>query len=157
MRVGEILTSKLRWMKGAAGGTQIRIRPSVGEQVTLLCPEGDIEGAIALLGVDCDAFPDLGDEARDIMRFADGTEIAYGDSGELEITLAGEGKATITAPGGVTIVGDVAIEGKLSVTEDASFDAKVTAQGEVQGNGIKLSTHKHAGVQAGGALTAVPQ
>lgn len=157
VRVGEIVTSNLRWIQGAAGDTSIWIRPKPGEQILLLAPDGDLEGAIAMRGIVSSAFPPIGDEARDVIRFADGTEIAYGDSGELEAKLAGDGKATVTAAGGVKIVGPVEIEGTLKVTEDASFDAKVTAQDEVEGKGIKLSAHKHGNVQAGGAKTGTPE
>lgn len=164
VRVGDIVSQPVPWFTGAAGGTRIWLRPKVGEQVFLLAPDGDIEGAIALRGVSCNAFPTLGDEDRELIRFEDGAEIAYDPaSHELEARLPGGGKARVEASGGITLIGDVSIEGKLSVTEDAQFDAKIHANGEIKSDidvvadTIKLKTHKHTGVTAGGALSGVPQ
>jgi phage baseplate assembly protein gpV len=36
-------------------------------------------------------------------------------------------------------------------------DARITADGEIQSGEIKLTTHKHGGVQVGGAKTLVPE
>jgi phage baseplate assembly protein gpV len=48
------------------------------------------------------------------------------------------------APGGLNIKGNVNITGTA------------TATGEVEGNGIKLSTHEHSGVTAGGGTSGPP-
>jgi hypothetical protein len=48
------------------------------------------------------------------------------------------------------------INGALHVTGPITTDDAITADGEVTGNGIVLSTHKHGGVVAGGAQTGVP-
>lgn len=50
----------------------------------------------------------------------------------------------------------VTITGKLHVTDEATFDATVTADGEVTGNGVALSTHTHSGVQTGSGDTGPP-
>jgi phage baseplate assembly protein V len=164
VRVGDIVTANLRWLAGAAGGTQVWIRPKVGEQVVLLAPEADIEGAIAMRGVVSAAFPPIGDQDRDVIRFEDGAELAYDPAAHtLEATLPGGGAATVTAPGGIKFVGDVEIQGKLKVTEDVTLEAKLHAAGEistdddVKAGAISLKTHKHGQVQAGVGISGVPQ
>lgn len=158
VRVGEIVSGPIRWLQGAAGDTQIWLRPKVGEQVTLLAPHGDIEAALALRGMVSDAHPPLGDPDREVIAFADGAAIAYDPIAHaLTAILPTGATARIEADGGLLLKGDVRIEGKLQVTEDVTLDAKLTAQGEIQSGAIKLTQHKHAGVQSGGAKTAIPE
>ncbi|MDQ0250957.1 phage baseplate assembly protein V [Sphingomonas kyeonggiensis] len=164
VRVGEIVTANLRWLTGAAGGTSIWIRPKVGEQVVLFAPDADIEGAIAMRGVVCNAFPPIGDQDRDVIRFEDGAELAYDPvTHGLEATLPGGGKATVTAPGGIKFVGDVEIQGQLKVTDNVELEAQLHAVGEissdddVKAGSISLKTHKHGQVQPGSGISGVPQ
>lgn len=145
VEVGEVETAPSRWFTGGAGGTKVWSRPKVGEQVALLCPDGDIEGAIALRGVHCDAFPHIGDEDREVVQFEDGATLAYDPAAHaLEIVLPGGATAKVVAPGGVTIEADVRIKGDLDV------------EGDVKAGEISLSHHTHSGVQAGGAQTGAP-
>lgn len=48
-------------------------------------------------------------------------------------------------------------QGAGSYAGNATFGGNITASGEVTGNGIHLSTHKHGGVESGGATTDGPQ
>jgi len=52
---------------------------------------------------------------------------------------------------GIKIVGDVDLTGKLTTS------STITAAGEVTGNGIKLSTHVHSGVESGSSSTGEPE
>jgi len=52
---------------------------------------------------------------------------------------------------GIKIVGDVSITGAVTTT------STITAEGEVTGNGIKLSTHTHSGVETGSGSTGEPE
>lgn len=140
VKIGDIVTQPVRWSHGAAGGaggTSIWSPPAVGEQVILLAPEGDVTAAIALTGVHSDANPPAGDSTRALIRFADGAVIAYDpESHLLEATLPDGGMAKIT--------------GDLHVTGTITADIDVIAAGK------SLKTHKHTGVQAGGAQTGAP-
>lgn len=145
VRVGEIETQPIRWLTGAAGGTQIWIRPKVGEQVLLKAPEGDIEAAIAVRGVTYDAFPPIADPDRDVIRFEDGATVAYNPgTGELEVKLPSAGTVVIDAAAGVTIRGDVTIEGKLTASDD------------VLAAGVSLKNHQHDKTQPGGGMSGKP-
>lgn len=56
----------------------------------------------------------------------------------------------IVTPSGITIKGDVIIEGNVHVTK------KLEADIDVYGNGTSLHTHTHGGVRTGGSNTDVP-
>lgn len=150
--MGDLETGPVRWFTGGAGGTRVWTRPKEGEQVTLLAPDGDIEGAIAIRGHTCDAFPHIGDEARELVQFEDGAIIAYDPTSHaLEATLPDGATVTIVAPGGVTIQGDVSITGNLQV------DGEISATGDVTAGEISLQEHKHGSVQPGSAKTGAPE
>lgn len=150
--LGDLETQPIRWFTGGAGGTKVWSRPKEGEQVTLLCPDGDIEGAIALRGHTCDAFPHIGDEDREVVQFEDGATLAYNpETHALEIVLPGGATANIVAPGGVTIQADVRIQGDLTVEGSVAADDDVTA------GDISLQNHTHSGVQPGSGNTGGPQ
>lgn len=139
-------TPPIRWLAPRAGETRVWSPPSVGEQVLLLAPDGQLAGAVALLGIAQDTFPPAGDSAEEVLLFADGARIAYDPQAHaLTAVLPGGGTATIDAPGGLTIRGDVTIEGTVTVSEDVVAD------------GISLTTHKHGSVQSGSAQTGAPE
>lgn len=74
-------------------------------------------------------------------------------------TVDGETRIAL-APGlvKVTTGGTVEVDAPtVHMTGDLQVDGSITAQGEVTGNGIQLSTHVHGGVQSGGSTTGGPQ
>lgn len=149
--VGDLLTGDLPWITGRAGGTRLWSPPSVGEQVLLLCPEGDDDSGIVLPGVYSDANPAPADDDAPAIHFADGAVIRYDPAAhQLSATLPDGGIAQITAPGGIKLVGDVEITGKVHVTGDVTGDADIKA------GSISLKSHKHGQVQAGGAQSGAP-
>lgn len=138
-------TPPIRWLAARAGATRIWSPPSVGEQVLLLVPDGQIAAAVALCGLVQDAFPAAGSDLTEILMFDDGARISYDPVGHaLQALLPGEGTAEIDAPGGLTIRGDVTIEGLVSVSQDVVAD------------GVSLKAHLHGGVQAGGSQSGAP-
>ncbi|RJF92990.1 phage baseplate assembly protein V [Sphingomonas cavernae] len=148
----ELTTDWVPWFAPRAGETAIWSPPSVGEQVLLISPEGDMESAVALLGVYSDDNPAPGDSLTELIRFKDGAIISYDpEAHALSAILPDGATAEITAPGGLTITGDVTIEG------DVTINGKAEASEDVVGGGISLKSHKHGGVAAGGAKTAVPE
>lgn len=126
---GDVVSPPLHWLQWA-GEFRLWSPPSAGEQVLLICPEGDIAGGVILRGLNSAAFPAPGSDANPQLHGKDG----------LIITLTGDG-LQITAPGGVTIDGDVNVTGTITASED------------VLGGGISLKSHTHGGVQAGAAQT----
>lgn len=144
-------TPPIRWLMFRAGKTRVWSPPSVGEQVILLTPDGQLAAAIAVTGIDQDAFPPAGDTLTELIAFEDGARIGYDPEGHaLTAILPAGATAEIEAPGGITLRGPVSIEGDVSVT------GAIEASGDVTGNGTSLHTHKHGGVQAGGGETGAP-
>lgn len=149
---GEVETDDIPWGGFRAGRMTVWSPPTEGEQVMLLAPGGDIGQAVAVPGLYSTDFPAPGNGAREFMRFDDGAEFGYDpDTGAADITLPAGGTLTIIAAGGVSIEGDVAINGNVAV------EGGITATEDVEAGDISLQGHKHGGVQAGGAVSDVPQ
>lgn len=133
----DLRTGPIRWAAPRMGDTRVWCPPTVGEQVLVLCPAGEIGAAIAIGGIACNAFPVPGNSPADLIRFKDGAVLSYDpDSHILALSLPDGGKLALT--------GDLAVSGKIEAGED------VTAAG------ISLKSHKHGQVQAGAAQSGVP-
>lgn len=141
----------IRWLSPRAGLTRVWSPPSVGEQVLLICPDGQIGAAVAIMGIVQDAFPPLGSTTAEMIEFADGARITYDpEAHALLAVLPAGGTVDVTADGGITLRGDVTIEGNLAVSQT------VTAEEDVIADGISLKSHKHGQVQAGSAQSGTP-
>lgn len=162
---GEILSDFVPWFAPRVGSTLEWSAPVVGEQVMLLCPTGDINGAVLLRGLYSDAFPAPDNsDTRHLVKHADGAVVEYDHAAHaLKATLPAGGTAQITADGGVTINGPLTvngateINGHTQVNGDADVSGTATAQTDVIGGGKSLKDHPHTGVTAGGAISGPPQ
>lgn len=142
----------IRWLCGRAGRTRIWSPPSVGEQVVLLSPDGQLGNAIAITGIVQDAFPPAGATEAEVIAFADGARVGYDPIAHaLTAILPGGATAEIDAPGGITLRGPVAIEGDVTIQGAVDVTQDVTA------DGISLTGHLHGGVTSGGAKTLPPE
>jgi len=155
----------VRWLTGRAGETRTWSPPSEGEQVVLLCPDGQLGAAVALCGIVQDAFPAVGDSVTELIEWSDGARISYDpDGSELRAELPAGATVTVISPGGVTIeaedgvsiVGPVSIEGDVTIDGDVAVTGRIEAEGDVTAAGVSLETHRHPGVTAGGAQTGQP-
>lgn len=161
---GEITTGDIPWLVSGAGSFSVWSCPRVGEQVLLLCPEGDIEGAIVLRGIYSTAYPAPRQRIdTTLIRFPDGAELEYDEAAHaLTATLPSGGTAALSADGGITFNGPVTINGTcdisdtLSVDADIDSSATVTGSTDVIGGGKSLKGHKHGGVQTGSGQTGAP-
>ncbi len=147
VKSGNIATTWLPWLNLRAGADREWDPPTIGEQVVLLSPSGNLAQGVVLTGLFSDVIPANGDrEGLHRRTYRDGAVIEYDSVAKrlLAILPAG-GKAQLTAPGGVTILGNVDITGTVTVSED------------VLAAGISLVNHKHGGVQTGSGTTAVPK
>ena len=142
---GEAVTGPIRWVEGCAGQTRTWSPPSVGEEVVLLCPGGMIGSAVALRGLVNAGNPAAGDTLTEMIVFGDNAVASYDPSAHaLLIELPGSGAVTITAPGGISIEGDMVITGRLTASDD------------VIASGKSLKNHTHGGVQSGSSQTGAP-
>lgn len=135
-----------------AGATRIWSPVSVGEQVRVECPDGDLEAAQIIGALWCDDHPAPGSTTRELIRFGDGCELAYDpESHHLEAILPAGGTITLTADGGITLNGPVTVNG------DVTLNGTLTGSEDVIASGISLTGHTHGQVQAGSASTGEPQ
>lgn len=154
----EFVTEPLKWFAVRAGKTRRWSPPSVGEQVVLLCPEGDVEGAFVLLGLYSDDFPAPSSDDVELIHFEDGAAIAYDPAAHaLSAVLPAGGTVDLVAPGGVTVLGDVTMTGKLTVQGEVEASGLVKSATDVKAGDISLKTHKHGQVAAGTAKTGAPE
>lgn len=158
VQVGEMLTDYLPWLVAYAGQVIVWNSPSAGEQVAVLCGDGDLANGIVLRGLYSNAFPAPSDsESLTLIQFTDGAQISYDSAAHaLSATLPGGGTAQVTAPGGITLNADVTINGLLTVQGDANVSGTATADTDVVGAGISLKGHKHSAVQPGSGTSGPP-
>ena len=145
-------TPPIRWFERRSGATRTRSVPTVGEQVVLLCPGGEIGAGLALCGLWSTANPLPGTAVQELTHYADGAVVYYDPTSHaLVATLPAGATAAITAPGGITITGPVTINGDVTAT------GTITGQTDVVGSNISLKGHVHKNVAAGSALSGGPQ
>jgi len=136
----QVETTDIQWGVIRAGRTIVWSPPSEDEQVLLFCPDGDIAQAIPLAALYCSRYPAPGNGSREFVRFDDGAELGYDpESSHWDVTLPGGATTRIESDGGVTIVGDLTVEG------------------DVVADGVSLKQHVHEGVQPGAGTTGMPQ
>ncbi|WP_225206249.1 phage baseplate assembly protein V [Novosphingobium huizhouense] len=142
---GDATTPPIRWIEPRAGATRTWSPPSVGEQVVLLCPAGEIGQAVALRGVSCNAYPPAGNSLAELVRFDDGAVFSYDpEAHALSVKLPAGATIEVDADGGIAIKGDIALTGKLTASDDVAAAGK------------SLKSHKHGGVQTGTGQTGAP-
>jgi phage baseplate assembly protein V len=146
VRLEQILSGDVPWAGGRAGATRTWSPPSVGEQVVLICPEGDIAAGFIIPGVYSNARPaPAATEGSFSIHFDDGTWLGYDPGAKALTAIVGAGgTALIEAPGGITIRGDVTVEGKLTASDD------------VLAGDTSLRNHRHDKVQSGDAISGKP-
>ncbi len=138
VRSGGLLTTLLPWISPRAGTTRDWDPPTVGEQVMLFAPSGELAAAVVLTGIysETNAAPDI---SPNLYRrvFPDGAVIAY-DHATHHMDITSIATLSISATGGITVIGNI------------------TVQGDVIADGISLKTHVHGGVVPGTSNTGAP-
>ncbi len=100
VRVGELLTGWVRMGAARAGDAQVSWGYSVGEEVVIASPSGDLRQGVIVSAI------------------ANGTNAAQASDGAFTVTLPGGveitisgGAVNISAPGNIIITGDVIADG----------------------------------------------
>ena len=147
VRIGELDTASIPVMQIRSGTIRVHWMPSVGEQVTVYAPSGDLARAFVGGSLPIDGNAVAPNAASPTMDLGGGTVRILGKlyvDGDVEIT----GK--IDVAGAVTCEADVGVAGKIDVA------GNVTSAADVVASGKSLTTHRHGGVQTGGGQTGVP-
>lgn len=181
VRDGELETNWLKWLEPRAGQTTDWDPPTLGEQVVLLSPGGELSGAIVLRGLHSDLTPHPSkDPNKTVREYPDGARVEYDHSagamlinGIKTLTVDASDSILLKAGSSITLdtpeatsTGKHTIKGLLSYLAGlAGFggdNGSVVqgdlrqAGGELSSNGIILDSHKHSGVQSGGGTTGGP-
>ena len=135
----------LRWAAGRMGETVVWLPPSVGEQVKVDCPGGEIAAGLVSGSVPSDANPPPATGPVPLIKFKDGAVFSYDpETHALSIQLPSGGTTVLTSDGGIDLVGPVSVTGKVTASED------------VLAGSVSLKNHKHSGVAAGSAQSGAP-
>lgn len=147
---GDLKTDWLPWLVQSAGEVRSWRAPSIGEQVVLLSPGGDLAGGVVLMGIYSNARVAPSDKPNlDTIHYPDEAVIAYDhDKHKLIATLPEDSSVIITATK-LTVIADLVTldaadticTGNLTVTENltvnglSSLNAGMAVSGAVDGDG----------------------
>ncbi|MBO9643519.1 MAG: phage baseplate assembly protein V [Pseudacidovorax sp.] len=105
VRTGNNVTDWRPYHELRAGNTRTWNPPTVGEQVTLLSPGGDLAGALVIGGIHQNDHPAPStDPHKGVTVYPDGATVSYDRAAHAPaITLPGAGTADITVPDCITV------------------------------------------------------
>ena len=139
VKIGEIETGWLRCLTLRAGVNKAWEPLSIGENVLVLSPSGELANGIILPALFTGANPAPSDKPHlSLFQFSDGAVIEYDtQSHSLNAVLPAGAKTSLVSDGGISIVGNVEITGTL------------TASGDVMAGSISVQNHQHTGDSGG--------
>lgn len=168
---GDNTTTWIPWAVARAGDTRTWLPPSVGEQVIIISPDGELRNAFIIGSLYCDAHDAPATGTGHHVTYLDGAEFIYSPkdsslhvSGIKTLTLDASSTvkvncaaAILTANKKITLDAPEVVCTKKLTT--ASFSA--TEGGEMHGdftgtatfNGVKPDNHGHGGVESGSNWT----
>lgn len=166
VKTGDLETNWIPFLTLRAGDIKTWCPPSLGEQVVLLSPGGELTNAVALTGLYADHIPEPSNSGSvHTIQYPDGAEIKY-DHGSSALSVTGiktmliEASNTITLNAPQVNINGVVTQsgGSMSITvQQMKINGTVTQTGgELSSNGVILHTHKHSGVVSGGSKTGEP-
>ncbi|ANF85160.1 Phage P2 baseplate assembly gpV-like protein [Pseudomonas antarctica] len=155
---GKLTTAWLPWLAPRAGSDREWDPPTIGEQVILFSPSGQLANGIVVTGVFSDHIPANGNRAGLHRRtYADGSVIEYDSvAHHLNATLADGGTTNLISRGGINLVGDIKHQGDYIQTGNQTVTGRVDVSIDVVAAGVSLVKHPHTGVKVGGDQSGVP-
>lgn len=146
VRDGALLTNWLPFGALRAGTARVWSAPTVGEQVILLSPSGELGSAVVFGSLFCATTPAPSNQPNlHVIDFADGTRWTHDDATGASVF---EGMKTLL------------IKASQSVTVDTpktNLNGLVQHAGQAMvSNGITVHTHAHSGIVPGPANTGGP-
>ena len=152
VKVGKNETDWIRWGTPRAGDAQTWWAPSVGEQVVIMSPGGDLENAfIAYSLYSNDALPPDTSQTSHVIAYPDGAKDSYDPASGMKRT-EGIKNALLQASGTATL--NLA---RLIINAEVVINGEVVqGGGPMSSNGIVVDSHRHQGVQSGSATSGGP-
>lgn len=127
--IGGLTTARLPWLELRAGETRTWNPPTLGEQVLVLSPGGDLSAGVVLSGLYRQAHPAPSDDEKVIGRwYPDGTRVEYDHDnhrllihcvGDIQLEVEGNLTATVGGDASLEAAGDVAVTAGGQATIDA--------------------------------------
>lgn len=133
--VGEIKTNWLSVGHTRMGAVKDWNPPSVGEQVVLVSPSGDLSQAVIIAALSSTAQPSPDTDPKKPKRtYPDGAVIEYDyQDHKLSAILPIGATFELKSDGGLKVTGDIDLDGKLKMTGDIESDGHVKdAKGTMQ-------------------------
>lgn len=155
---GTLTTAWLPWLALRAGADREWDPPSLGEQVMLFSPSGQLANGIVVTGVYSDHIPANGNRPGLHRRtYADGTVIEYDSAAHhLNATLVDGGTTNLISKGGINLVGDITHQGDYIQTGNQTVTGRVDVSIDVVAAGVSLVNHLTSGVKQGSDQSGVP-
>ena len=155
---GTLTTAWLPWLAWRAGADREWDPPTIGEQVILLSPSGQLANGIAVTGVFSDHIPANGNrEGLHRRTYADGTVIEYDSvAHHLNATLADGGTTNLISTGGINLVGDITHKGDYIQTGNQTVTGRIDVSEDVVAAKVSLVNHLTSGVKQGSDQSGVP-
>jgi len=155
VRIGDLLSAWLPWITERASNNITWNPLEIDEQVVILCPSGEINQGVILGALYQDAYPNpTEDNTEDHHRttYEDGCIIEYDrKKHHLKAILPKGGTTELISNGGVKIVGDVHVTGKITASDDIKSEAHVIdkkrsmqADRDIYNKHVHGGTHKPA-------------
>lgn len=144
--VGDIKTNWLSVGHTRMGVVKDWNPPSVGEQVVLVSPSGDLSQAVIIAALSSNANPSPETDPKKPKRtYPDGAVIEYDyQAHKLKAILPTGATFELKSDGGLKVTGDIDLDGGIKTTKDVVI------------KGVSFLGHVHSGIAGGNSNTAVP-
>jgi len=174
VQTGDNLTDWIDWKVQRAGTSLTWDPPTEGEQVLLVCPEGELAGAIVLMSLYSDDHAAPSNSPNKHLRlYPDGARIEYDFStgaltatgiktARVQASVSTEFDCPLTTFKGKVVVEDLlsyqaGMSGKNSKGNKTEVEGDfIQKNGEMSSNGIVVDKHHHDKVMEGGAISGGP-
>ena len=137
------LTDWRPWLTARAGDARTWWAPSVGEQVLLLAPSGELAAAWVLPAGYTDAAPAPANAAAQHRTIYPDGAVAEYDAGAHRLTVRLPADGALALTGGVAITGDVTVTGNLAASGDVTAGGDVSDGATLSGLRAKYNRHTH--------------
>lgn len=155
--VGDLLTHPILWGAVTWGALRMWAPPSEGEQIALICPEGDIAAAHVGHSLPYDGVPMVGPkDGRFRLEHDDGFAFEY-DPGAKLLRLAPADGGSTRLEGPVTVTGPLTVEDTITGQGDLKLSGEADVAGDVKAGSVSLKGHVHLAVQFGKDLSGGPK
>lgn len=158
VKSGNITTAWRPWLNLRAGADREWDPPTIGEQVVLLSPSGNLAQGVVLTGLFSDLIPANGErEGLHRRTYRDGAVIEYDSIAHRLRAILPEGGITdLTSTGGINITGPINHVGDYTQQGNQVVTGTVNVSEDVIAADISLRNHRTKGVTPGPGVSLEP-